>query len=127
LSGNPTNRLKNAEQIFCRTLPLIHSALLHHYGLPRTEAKEMEGCLHDWFVAFVRRPGTPESLDLLRPHLLSMACNAGHVYWSAKPAEEAPSDGNVRRSLSLGPQRIAVELERTEEDGGWDPPEGMKT
>jgi len=42
-----------------------------------------------------------------------MACNAGHVYWSGKIAEDVPLDGNVQRSLTLGPQRIALELEKT--------------
>jgi hypothetical protein len=115
LPGNPTNRREEVERIFGRVLPLIDSALLQHYGLSRSEATEVEDCLHDWFHGFVRRPGTPCTLAQLRPHLLAMACNAGHVYWSGKIAAEVPLDGNVQRSLTLGPQRIAVELERTQE------------
>jgi hypothetical protein len=109
------NRLKEAKQIFSRALPLIHSALLHQYGLPRTEAREIEECLRQWFQAFVRRPGSPQTADLLKPHLLAMACHAGHIYWSGRPSEETPKDGSVRRSLSLGPQRIAIELETSDE------------
>jgi len=45
-----------------------------------------------------------------------MACHAGHVYWSGKPTEETPKEGSVRRSLSLGPQRIAIELETSDEE-----------
>ena len=96
-------------------LPLIDSALLQHYGLSRSEASEVEDCLRDWFYGFVRRPGTPCTLAQLRPHLLSMACNAGHVYWSGKIGEKVPLEGNVQRSLTLGPQRIAGELEKTQE------------
>ncbi len=113
MPGNPTNRREEVDRIFGRVLPLIDSALLQHYGLSRSEASEVEDCLRDWFYGFVRRPGTPCTLDQLRPHLLSMACNAGHVYWSGKIAEDVPLDGNVQRSLTLGPQRIAVELEKT--------------
>ena len=115
MTETSTNRLKEDEQIFGRARPLIHSALLHQYGLPRTEAREIEECLRDWFQAFIRRPGSPQTADLLKPHLLSMACHAGHVYWSGKPANETPKEGSVRRSLSLGPQRIAIELETSEE------------
>ena len=113
MPGNPTNRREEVDRIFGRVLPLIDSALLQHYGLSRSEASEVEECLRDWFYGFVRRPGTPCTLTQLRPHLLSMACNAGHVYWSGKIAEDVPLDGNVQRSLTLGPQRIAVELEKT--------------
>lgn len=44
-----------------------------------------------------------------------MACNAGHVLWSGKIGQEVPLDGNVQRSLTLGPQRIAFELEKTQD------------
>ena len=124
MTETSTNRLKEAEQVFGRALPLIHSALLHQYGLPRAEAREIEECLRQWFQAFVRRPGSPLTADLLKPHLFSMACHAGHVYWSGKPPEETPKEGSVRRSLSLGPQRIAVELETSGE--GQDQPEQEK-
>jgi hypothetical protein len=116
LTETSTNRLKEAEQVFGRALPLIHAALLQQYGLPRTEAREIEECLREWFQAFVRRPGSPLTADLLKPHLFSMACHAGHVYWSGKPADETPKEGSVRRSLSLGPQRIAIELETSDEE-----------
>src|SRR5207253_2674487 len=84
----------------------VDTVLLQNYALPRADAVEMEACLRDWFHAFVRRPGSPETLERLRPHLLAMTCNAGHVYWSART--DVPMDGNVRRSLSLGPERIAT-------------------
>ena len=48
----------------------------------------------------------------MRPHLILMTCQAGHVWWSGKPAESAPTDENVKRSLTLGPQQIAIELEK---------------
>jgi hypothetical protein len=94
-------------------LPLIDSALTRHYGLARNEAVEIESCLYEWFHGFVRRPGSPKSEALLKPHLIMMTCQAAHVYWSGKVSNETPGDENVRRSLTLGPQQIAIELEQS--------------
>ena len=112
MSGISTYRRDEADRIFAEAMPLIDSVLLQNYALPRADAVEMEACLRDWFHAFVRRPGSPETLERLRPHLLAMACNAGHVYWSSRT--DVPNDGNVRRCLSLGPERIAIEMEKAE-------------
>jgi hypothetical protein len=124
MSGISTYRRDEADRIFTQAMPLIDSVLLQNYALPRADAVEMEACLRDWFHAFVRRPGSPETLERLRPHLLAMACNAGHVYWSSRT--DVPNDGNVRRSLSLGPERIAIEMEKAEAEREKSPNEPEK-
>jgi hypothetical protein len=45
-----------------------------------------------------------------------MACHAGHTYWSSKAADEIPADNSVKRSLNLGPERVAAELEKAVEE-----------
>ncbi len=72
----------------------------------------MEQRLSEWFESFSRRPGTPEAIEALRSHLLLMTCQAGHVYWAGKLGTELPADENVKRALTLGPQEIAIELEK---------------
>jgi hypothetical protein len=53
---------------------------------------------------------------MLKPHLIMMACQAAHVYWSGKLSGVTPVNEDVRRSLTLGPQQIAVELEKADEE-----------
>ncbi len=113
MPGNLTNRRDEIDSIFGRVLPLIDSALVRHYRLCQDEAMEVEQSLYQWFHGFARRPGSPKSAEGLRPHLLLMACQAGHVYWSGKVVEESPRDESVKRSLALGPQEIAIEVETT--------------
>jgi len=43
-----------------------------------------------------------------------MTCKVGHVFWSAHLGEE-PKDERVRRVLALGPEVIAIELEKRAE------------
>ncbi len=126
VSGNLTNRRDEIDSIFGRVLPLIDSALAHHYRLSQDEAMEVEQSLYEWFHGFARRPGSPKSADGLRPHLLLMACQAGHVYWSGRSVEESQRDEGVKRSLALGPQQIAIEVEtaRRGRDTGEIPPKG---
>lgn len=111
MSGYPTNRREEIDRIFGHALPLIDSALSGQYRLSQEDAMEVEQSLYQWFHGFARRPGSPKSADGLRPHLLLMACQAGHVYWSGKVVEESPKDESVKRSLALGPQQIAIEVE----------------
>lgn len=113
MSDNLTSRRDEIDSIFGRVLPLIDSALVRHYRLSQDKAMEVEQSLYEWFHGFARRPGSPKSADGLRPHLLLMACQAGHVYWSGKVVEESPKDESVKRSLVLGPQEIAIEVETT--------------
>lgn len=111
MSGHPTNRREEIDQIFGHALPWIDSALSAQYRLSQEDAMEVERCLYEWFHGFARRPGSPRSADGLRPHLLLMACQAGHVYWSGKPVEESSRHERLKRSLTLGPQQIAIEVE----------------
>jgi hypothetical protein len=99
---------------------LIESTLLTDYGVPREEALRLEEELFIWFDRLARRPGVPDSTKALRSHLISMTCKVGHVYWSGRH-ENVPTDERVKRALALGPEIIAIELEKradTDENGG---------
>jgi hypothetical protein len=113
VSGNLTSKRHEIDVVFGRALPLIDSILIRQYALPREEASEVERSLYEWFHGFARRPGSPASCEGLRSHLLSMACQTGHVYWAGKPDAVPATDENVRRALALGPQQIAIELEES--------------
>jgi hypothetical protein len=113
MPDNLTGRREEIDSIFCRVLPMIDSALVRHYRLSQDEAMGVEQSLYEWFHGFARRPGSPKSAEGLRPHLLLMACQAGHVYWTGKVVEESQRDESVKRSLVLGPQEIAIEVETT--------------
>ena len=112
-----TDRREEIDRVFGRALSLIETALVSQYGLPAEEAKEVEQSLYEWFHGFARRPGSPRSSQGLQPHLLLMACQAGHVYWCGKMAEESPNNDSVKRALTLGPQQIAIEFATAAEDG----------
>jgi hypothetical protein len=115
---NPTSRQEEIDRVFSRTLPLLESALVQEYRLTPQEAAEVQQSLLDWFRGFARRPGSPESAEALRRHLLSMTCQAGHVYWSGKLGTSSATDERLRRALTLGPQQIAIELEEQAHVGG---------
>lgn len=108
-SSSDRNRL--VASLFRDSLEVIHSTLVSLYGVPSDDATRLEEELLAWFDRFARRPGTLESLPGLRPHLVSMACKIGHVYWSGKTESEQPRDESARRSLALGPEIIAIEIE----------------
>ncbi len=116
MSKNLSSRDKEIRAVFNRTLPFIDSALLSQYRLPKGDASEVEHGLCEWFKRFSRRPGSPESVESLRGHLLLMTCHAGHVYWTAKLGADAPEDERLNRTLTLGPREIAIELERRIEE-----------
>ena len=97
--------------MFAQVAPQIDSALVSRYRLPQPEAERLGQELFHWFHRLCRRPGTPTSAKLLRPQLLSMACRVGHVYWTARGNAEGEHDEIVRRSLALGPEIIAIEIE----------------
>ena len=110
------------ESVFGRVLPLIDRALVSNYRLAPSEARQVEAKLYEWFERFCRRPGSNRSIELLRSELVLMACRAGHVYSLAK-IDSAGDDG-LQRSLTLGPEVIAIEIENglsrrddPEEDG----------
>jgi hypothetical protein len=111
MSSTFTGRNKEAASVFGQILPLIERALVSNYRLPPREASEVEQRLYDWFQRFCRRPGSrrPESL---RSELLLMACRAGHVYSVSKLEDLLAEDDRLTRSLTLGPEVIAIEIER---------------
>lgn len=104
--------------IFAGVLGLIDATLIGHYRVPKADAAQLEEELLNWFQRFSRRPGSPRSSQGLRPQLLLMACQAGHVYWSGRLEGKTSQDERLNRSLALGPQEIAIELERVFEDTG---------
>jgi hypothetical protein len=108
--GSPGNN-SEAATVFGQLLPLIEKALLSNYRLPPREANEVEQRLYDWFQRFCRRPGSrgPESL---RSELLLMACRAGHVYSVSRLEDLLSTDERLKRSLTLGPEIIAIEIEK---------------
>lgn len=111
MSSTFTGKNKEAASVFGQILPLIERALVTNYRLPPNEATEVEQRLYDWFQRFCRRPGSrqPESL---RSELLLMACRAGHVYSVSRLEDLLSEDERLKRSLTLGPEVIAIEIER---------------
>jgi hypothetical protein len=111
MSSTFTGKNKEAASVFGQILPLIEKALVTNYRLPPKEATEVEQRLYDWFQRFCRRPGSrqPESL---RSELLLMACRAGHVYSVSRLEDLLSEDERLKRSLTLGPEVIAIEIER---------------
>jgi hypothetical protein len=110
MDSNPS-RDRQVRSIISKASRLIESTLLADYGVPREEASRLQEELFTWFDRLSRRPGVPESSRALRSHLISMTCKVGHVYWSSK-LEEVPADDRVKRVLALGPEIIAIELEK---------------
>ena len=102
---------KEAASVFGQILPLIEKALVTNYRLPPKEASEVEQRLYDWFQRFCRRPGS-RSPESLRSELLLMACRAGHVYSVSRLEDLLADDERLKRSLTLGPEVIAIEIER---------------
>jgi len=106
-----SSRESRVRSIISDASKLIESTLVVDYGVPQAEALQLEQELFTWFDRLSRRPGVPDTRRGLCSHLLSMTCKVGHVYWSGRPGEE-PRDERVRRALALGPEIIAIELER---------------
>src|SRR5215472_7787289 len=111
MSSEPSSRYVEIDRVFARSLPLIQTALIQEYRLSAQEAADIEQSLLEWFRGFSRRPGSPPSPESLRRHLLSMTCQAGHVYCSGKSGTVAFLDDRLQRALTLGPQQIAIEIE----------------
>lgn len=123
MSSGFTGKSNEAASVFGQILPLIERALVSNYRLPPRAASEVEQRLYDWFQRFCRRPGSrrPESL---RSELLLMACRAGHVYSVSKLEEFLASDERLKRSLTLGPEVIAIEIEKgLDKSRSQEPPE----
>jgi hypothetical protein len=111
MASEPTGRYAEIDRIFARTLPLVQTALLQEYRLSAREAADIEQSLLEWFRGFSRRPGSPPSAEALKRHLLSMTCQAGHVYCSGKVGGSPIVDERLQRALTLGPQQVAIEIE----------------
>jgi hypothetical protein len=111
MSSNPSSLSSEAAAVFGRIRPLIDAALVRQYRLPPAEAEEVRERLYDWFRRFCHRPGlrSPEELEA---ELLLMACRAGHVYSSGQSNEGSVADHRVQRSLTLGPEIIAIEIQK---------------
>jgi hypothetical protein len=105
------SREGRVRSILSGTSQLIDSALVIDYGVPSDEAFRLEQELFTWFDRLSRRPGVPESWQALRFHLISMTCKIGHIYWAGRIGEH-PTDERVKRSLALGPEVIAIEMEK---------------
>jgi hypothetical protein len=105
------SRERRVRSIISKASRLIESTLVTDYAVPREEALRLEQELFTWFDRLSRRPGVPASSRTLRSHLISMTCKVGHVYWSGR-LDEIPGDERVKRNLALGPEIIAIELEK---------------
>jgi hypothetical protein len=114
MSSNPSRTSSDALAVFGKLRPLVDAALLRQYNLPPAAAAEVRERLWDWFRRFCHRPGmrSPEELE---SELLLMACRAGHVYSVGQP-DEAPNH-LVQRSVTLGPEIIAIEIRRATRGG----------
>lgn len=95
-----------------QALGVVETTLRTHYCVPPDDAAQLERELLEWFDRLSRRPGSPSSPALLRLQLVSMTCKIGHVYWVGKLGGNEPQNEHVRRTLTLGPEIVALELER---------------
>lgn len=112
MATNLPTRDDEIRSAFALVAPQIDSVLISRYTLPRQEAQRIEQELFAWFHRLCRRSGAPVSAHLLRPQLISMACKVGHIYWSGR-AEAGDGLGDaVRRNLALGPELVAIEIEK---------------
>ena len=111
MSTDPVSRSAEAASVFRRSQEVIHSTLVSLYGISAEDAQQLEAELSAWFDRLSRRSGTPDSVQSLRPHLFSMVCKLGHVFWSARMDLSPPKDDLVKRSLFLGPDVMATEIE----------------
>lgn len=103
--------------ILGKSSSLIHSMLVSDYGVPADEAARLTAEICEWFDRLARRPGSPASISGLRYQLISMTCKIGHVYWSGR-VSGPPTNETVRRTLALGPEIIAFELDKRFEEAG---------
>lgn len=112
VSSNLSRSDEEIDRVFGKALGLIDSTLVVEYGIARADASELEQKLHDWFHLFSRRSGSGGPVAKLRFYLFLMACQAAHTYSAGKFWE----DERVKRALELGPQEIAIELEKKLEE-----------
>lgn len=114
--GEDRIRAQTVRSILANTAGVVESTLVSYYALPVEEAQKLEEELFLWFERLSRRPGVPETFQGLRNHLISMTCKVAHVYWVGRSDSGLPENEMLRRTLALGPDVIAIELERQIED-----------
>lgn len=90
---------------------IIRAALTAVYRVPPADSARLEGELLVWFDRLRRRPGAAPSVAALRMQLVSMACRVAHIYWTGQSGETPPADQRLERTLTLGPDVMAMELE----------------
>jgi hypothetical protein len=90
---------------------IIRVALCKVYRVPPADAAQLEAELLVWFDRLRRRPGASTGLAALRTQLVSTACRVAHIYWTAQAGEAPLADQRVERTLALGPEVVATELE----------------
>jgi hypothetical protein len=104
---------------------IIRVALITLYRVPSLDAARLESELLVWFDRLHRRPGAATTIAALRAQLVSMACRVAHIYWTGRAAETQPADQRLERTLALGPEVVAAELEsrlvKKESDGSTEP------
>lgn len=104
------------ERLFAGASPLIEATLTQHYRLPPEEALELKLRLRDWFHRFSRRAGSDRGTTALQTELLLMACRAAHVLATSR-SEEPPHDDLLHRTLVLGPEVVAIEIQKGTREG----------
>jgi hypothetical protein len=102
--GEETALLRSAREI-------IRMALITLYRVPPLDAARLEAELLVWFDRLRRRPGAAATVAALRGQLVSMTCRVAHIYWTGRAGEASPADRRVERTLALGPEVVAAELE----------------
>jgi hypothetical protein len=90
---------------------IIRLALVTLYRVPVVDAANLESELLVWFDRLRRRAGAATTAATLRGQLVSMACRVAHIYWTGKLGEAGSGDRRVERTLALGPEVVATELE----------------
>jgi len=90
---------------------IVRAALTAVYRVPPADAQRLEGELLVWFDRLRRRPGAATTIAALRVQLVSMACRVAHIYWTGQAGETPRADQRLERTLTLGPDVMAMELE----------------
>ncbi len=116
-SGGETPLLRSAKEILRLTLGTL-------YRIPPSDCARFERELLVWFDRLRRRPGAPKDIPSLRSQLIVMACRAGHVYWTSQPDAVPAGDRQIDRTLALGPDAVAAELESRLAPPKPEPPAG---
>ena len=103
---------REVEAVFQETLGLIHIALVSHYQLSESEAREIEKDLFVWFRRFCYRPGA--SVRENRPYLLVASCQFAREYQKYVVGTGVrDSDDRLRSILDREPAEVAHDFSRS--------------